>query len=210
MNVHTLIRGMRRAGVAVALSVTLFAANASANSPNDVITSAIDELAKVLDGRKEELAADPVALKAVIDPILLPRFDRRYAAQLVLGKHWRDATSEQRDRFVEAFYDAMLRKYSDGVTEFDQDRVEVLPYRGDDSKPRTMVRTIVTLNDGARTPVNYGMVKRDSGWMIFDVTIEGVSYIRNFRAELDSEVASTGLEQMISRFEKEAGATTGE
>lgn len=210
MNVHTFFRGLRRAGTTVALASVLFAASASANSPNDVITSAIDELAKALEGRKEELAADPAALRAVIDPILLPRFDRKYAAQLVLGKHWRDATPKQRDRFVEAFYAAMLRKYSDGVTEFDQDRVEVLPFRGDDSKPRTTVRTIVTLNDGAKTPVNYGMVKRPSGWMIFDVTIEGVSYIRNFRAELDSEVASTSLEQMISRFEKEADATTGE
>jgi len=203
-------RVVRQAGAAIVLSVALVAASASANSPNDVITSAIDELAVALDGRKDELAADPVALKAVIDPILLPRFDRKYAAQLVLGKHWRDATADQRDRFVEAFYDAMLRKYSDGVTEFDQNRVEVLPYRGDDSKPRTTVRTIVTLNDGAKTPVNYGMVRRDSGWMIFDVTIEGVSYIRNFRAELDSEVSSTSLEAMISRFEKEASPSTGE
>ena len=178
-------------------------------SPNEVITSAIDELAKALDGRQEELAADPEALRAVIDPILLPRFDRKYAAQLVLGKHWRTADAAQRERFIEAFYEAMLRKYSDGVAEFDPNRVKVLPYRGDETQKRTTVRSLVTLNDGTETPVNYGLVKRDSGWMIFDVTIEGVSYIRNFRAELDSEISSSSLEEVIARYEREASDSAG-
>ena len=65
-----------------------------AQEPNDVIQETADELAAALDGRKEELAADKVALYAMIDSILLPRFDRRYAAQLVLGRPWRDATPE--------------------------------------------------------------------------------------------------------------------
>lgn len=182
---------------------------AAEESPNDIIISAVDELAEALDGRQEELAEDPEELRKVIDPILLPRFDRKYAAQLVLGKHWRVADASQRERFVEAFYEAMLRKYSDGVAEFDPNRVEVLPYRGDDTQKRTTVRSLVTLNDGTETPVNYGLVKRDSGWMIFDVTIEGVSYIRNFRAELDSEISSSTLEEVIARYERQAGGDAG-
>jgi phospholipid transport system substrate-binding protein len=57
--------------------------------------------------------------------------------------------------------------------------------------------------------VNYGLVKRDDGWKIFDVTIEGVSYIRNFRAELDSEISSSSLEDVIARYESEAGSAGG-
>jgi phospholipid transport system substrate-binding protein len=181
----------------------------AAESPNDIITSAVDELAAAFEGRKEELANDPAELKKVIDPILLPRFDRTYAAQLVLGKHWRVASAEQRERFIDAFYAAMLAKYADGVAEFDKDRVKVLPYRGDDKQKRTTVRTMVTLNDGTDAPVNYGLVKRDDGWKIFDVTIEGVSYIRNFRAELDSEISSSSLEDVIARYENEAGSAGG-
>jgi phospholipid transport system substrate-binding protein len=195
--------------VAIAVTFLVLPALAADGSPNEVITSAIDELAAALDGRQEELAEDPRALREVIDPILLPRFDRKYAAQLVLGKHWRAADAAQRERFVEAFYEAMLRKYSDGVEEFDPDRVEVLPYRGDKTQKRTTVRSLVTLNDGTETPVNYGLVKRDSGWMIFDVTIEGVSYIRNFRAELDSEISSSSLEEVIARYEREASDSAG-
>lgn len=186
--------------------VLVFASQAGiAQSPNDIIASAADELAREISGRKEALRADRVALHALIDKILLPRFDRRYAAQLVLGRHWRTASAEQRDRFIDAFYQSLLRRYADGVLEFDQDKVEVLPYRGDDSKERTTVKTIVSLEDGTKVPVNYGLVHRDIGWLIFDVTIEGISYVRNFRTELNAEIQASSLDAVIKRLETEAG-----
>ena len=179
-----------------------------AQAPNDVIQETADELATALDGRKEEFAADKVALYAMIDSILLPRFDRRYAAQLVLGRPWRDATAEQRDRFVDGFYSSMLRRYANGVLEFDQSKMKILPFRGDLEKKRTTVKTTVVLNDGTKVPVNYEMVKRDSGWMMFDVKIEGISYIRNFKTEINAEIQATSLEAVIERLEGDAQAAT--
>lgn len=196
---------------ALALAAVVWGLAASAaDSPNKLVEDAIAELADALDGRKDELATDREALHELIDGMLLPRFDRTYAARLVLGQHWRTANAEQRERFIDAFYNAMLRKYADGVLEFEQDKIEVLPFRGDATKQRTMVRTIVTLNDGSKVPVNYGLVMRDSGWLIFDVTIEGISYIRNYRAELDSEIRGTSLDAVIRRFESEAETVAAE
>ena len=192
------------------LGLGLSMVSVAMNEPNELVESAIAELAESLDGRKEALAEDRDALHAMINDILLPRFDRGYAARLVLGRHWRNADDEQRGRFIEAFYNAMLRRYADGVLEFEQDRIEVLPFRGDATKQRTMVRTIVLLNDGSRVPVNYGLVMRDNGWLIFDVTIEGVSYIRNYRAELDAEIRSTSLDAVIERFETDPGSADNE
>lgn len=179
---------------------------ALAQEPNDVVQSASDQLATELEGRKEALTEDREALYALIDSILLPRFDRRYAAQLVLGRHWRNASEGQRERFIEAFYGSLLRRYADSVLEFDQDKVEILPFRGDLTKPRTTVKTIVTLEDGTSVPVNYGMVKRESGWLMFDVTIEGISYVRNFRTELNSEIQATSLDAVIERLESDQGS----
>jgi phospholipid transport system substrate-binding protein len=62
------------------------------------------------------------------------------------------------------------------------------------------VKTIVLLDDGTKVPVNYGVVKRDSGWMMFDVTIEGISYVRNFRTELNAEIQAKGLRAVIDRL----------
>lgn len=185
----------------------LIALPAMADSPNLVVEEAAELLAGQLEGRKDELTADKDVLYSTINEILLPRFDRVYSAQLVLGKHWRSANNEQRQRFIDAFYGSLLRRYAEGVLEYDQDKVQVLPFRGDASKSRTMVRSFVFLDDGSRVPVNYGLVKRDEGWLLFDVTIEGVSYIRNYRAEIDSEIRGSSLEAVIERLETENAAS---
>ena len=184
--------------------LALPSAAARANTPNEVVESAIEELAEALDGRRDALADDRPALYEVINEILLPRFDRQYAARLVLARHWRTADREQQRRFIDAFYSSMLRRYADGVLEFQEDRIEVLSFRGDLSRPRVQAKTIVRLDDGSRVPVDYGFVNRDGEWKLFDVTVEGVSFVRNFRAELDVEIRESSLDAVISRLEAEA------
>jgi len=193
----------------ILLAVAVFAfssvALATDGSPNAVIESSVTLLTEKLVGRQQELSENRDELYAIIDEILMPRFDRRFAAQVVLAKHWRTATEEQRARFIEAFYRALLRKYADGVLEFDPDMIEVLPYRGDATKKRTKVRSTVLMDDGSKVAVDYELVKRKAGWLVFNVVIEGVSYVRNFRAELDSEIRGSSLEAVIERLEGEAG-----
>ncbi len=180
------------------------------DSPNVVISGAVSLLTEQLDGRQAELTEDRAALYAIIDEILLPRFDRRFAAQLVLARHWRTASEEQQARFIEAFYQALLRKYADGILEFDPEMITVLPFRGDASKNRTKVRSTVDLDDGSKVAVDYELVRRKAGWLVFNVIIEGVSYIRNFRAEFDSEIKGSSLDAVIERLESEAGLSVGE
>lgn len=195
--------GLRRVWL-VSLLV-FFAPVAWAQAPTALIEEAMELMASKLENRQEELKADRAALYALIDEILQPRFDRRYAARLVLGRTVREASDEQISRFTEAFYASMVQKYADGALEFDQDRMQVLNFRGDDTKPRVVVKTIVRLDDGTKVPVDYGLVHRDTGWLIFDVTIEGISYVRNFRAEINAEIVETGLDAVIARLEKETG-----
>ncbi|MDH3333606.1 MAG: ABC transporter substrate-binding protein [Gammaproteobacteria bacterium] len=196
---------MRRYLLTLALLAFSTASATAEDSPNAVIESSVELLAEQLDGRKDELAANRKELYEIIDGILMPRFDRRFAAQVVLAKHWRTASEEQQARFIEAFYRALLRKYADGILEFDPDMITVQPYRGDATKKRTRVRSTVELDDGSKVAVDYELVKRKAGWLVFNVVIEGVSYVRNFRAELDSEIRASSLDAVIQRLEDEAG-----
>ena len=86
----------------------------------------------------------------------------------------------------------------------------MLPFRGDLTKKRTKVRSTVQLNDGSKVDVDYELVKRDSGWLLFNIVIEGISYVRNFRAEMDSEISGSSLDAVIERLEGEAGITSDE
>ena len=192
--------------IVVSIILLTFAAVSGASlaqEPQEQVEQAIAELAAGLDGRKEELENDREALYELINEILLPRFNRTYSAQLVLGKNWKDADEAQRERFIDGFYNSLLRKYAEGALEFDHERVSLLPFRGDLSKKRTIVKTTVTLNEGTKVTVNYGFANRDDAWKMFDVTIEGISYVRNYRAELDAEIKSTSLDAVIERLERD-------
>jgi len=198
------------ATTAILICLGIAAAPVHAAGPGEVIREAVDLLADGLNGRKEELAADKVALYSFIDGILLPRFDREFAAGSVLAKHWRTASKEQRERFIEAFYVTLLHRYADGILEFDTDRIEILPYKGGAKKRTTTVKTKVRLDDGTNIPVNYILVNRNDQWRMFDVHIEGVSYIINYRKEMESEIRGSSLEDVIVRLEEEAGIRDGE
>ena len=176
---------------------------ANAQSPNDIVEEAVAILDQRLTEQRDELSASDEELYALVDEILLPRFDQKYAAQLVLGKHWRNASPEQRDEFVDEFYASLLRRYADGLLKFDQRRIEVQPYRGDDTKKHTKVKTIVTLDDGTKVPVDYVLVSRESGWMIIDVIIEGISYLQTTKKELNSEIRNSSLDSVIARLKSE-------
>jgi phospholipid transport system substrate-binding protein len=190
--------------LAAVLGLASFGA-AAQQSPDEFVREAAELLDEAVSERKEELSSDRQALYKLIDEILLPRFDQQYAAQLVLGRHWRAASEEERKQFIEAFYRSLLQQYSDGLLEFDLSQLQFQPYRGDPTKDRTVVRTVVTLDDGTEAPVDYGLIKRESGWKVFDVTIEGISYVRNFRAEFNSEIQATSLDAVIKRLQREAG-----
>jgi len=183
-------------------------AQAAAQSPTEVIQDASDLLAAQLETRKDELSTDKEALYDMVNEIILPRFNREYSARLVLGRNWRNASEQQRADFVDAFYNNLLRKYADGVLEFRQDRIKILPLRDDETNRIVIVKTLVTLDDGTEVPVDYGMSNRDGPWMVFDVIIEGISYVRNFRAELNSEIRGSSLDDVIERLKTENGTAS--
>lgn len=201
------MRSLVVAAIAVMMGLSSQVIADENGSADSVIKGAADALAVALKDDRETLESDRQALYGVIDQILSPRFDEKYAAQLVLGKHWRSASDVQKSAFIDAFYQAMLRRYADGVLQFDEERLKVLSYKGGDEKrKRTTVKTLVYLDDGSEVPVNYGLVLRKAGWKVYDVTIEGISYVRNFRTELNAEVSAKGLDSVIQRLQGEAVA----
>ncbi len=200
---------MRRAMVVCIAAVFCSGvAVAEDQSPSEMIEEAIALFAETMDGNQEELAADKEALYAAVNEILLPRFDRVRAARAVLGKHRKTATDEQIERFTDAFYTTLLHRYSEGLLEFDAEKVEVQEFRGDVTGKSAKVKTTVLLEGGQKAPVDYLLANQYPGWLMLNVTIEGVSYIKTFRTEMDAEIRSTSLGAVIERLESEAGISS--
>ncbi len=176
-------------------------ASAQLETPEDVVRATAESILQSMADRKDYLAAHPAELYRLVDSIFLPRFDRNYAAYLVLGRHVRTANAEQRSRFTTALYDYILNRYAQGLLSFTSDRLQILPYRDAPGEDRATVRTFVILNDGRRIPVNYDLRLSDVGWRLYDIAIDGISYVRNLRSQLGAEIEQNGLDSVIARLE---------
>ena len=181
-------------------------ANTAGQGPQELVEGSARRMLTELDANRPAYRKDPAKLDNLVATVLLPYFDTEYAARLVLGQHWRDASAEQRKRFVDAFYHSLLRNYGSALVDFTADRMTVLPFRGDPNGTSATVRTEVKRENGTKVPVNYTLHRTDSGWKAWDVTIEGISYVKSFRTDLGTEVQQKGLDAVIARLEREAAA----
>jgi len=177
--------------------------------PQELMEKVSRDLLVELEGNRDALRKDPARLRSLVDKHLLPHFDTDHAARLVLGKHWPAATPEQRKRFVDAFYQSLMANYGEALLEFTDDRVKFLPFRGDPGANSATVRTEVKRNDGTVVPVNYSLRRTPTGWKAWDVTIEGISYVKNFRTDFGAEINEKGIDAVIERLEAQNRAPVG-
>lgn len=173
--------------------------------PGQLIDSVAQAMLRELDAHRADYRQDPAKVNALVDRVLLPHFDTDYSARLVLGKHWKSSTAEQRQRFVAAFYHSLLSNYGKALLDFTADRLKVLPYKGDAAATSATVRTQVRKNDGTIVAVNYSLHRTAAGWMAWDVVIEGISYVKSFRDDFGAEIDERGVDALIARLEKRDG-----
>ena len=187
--------------LALATAAPVFADTAN---PNQVVQNLVDELGKTMDTRRAELSKDREGLIKVIDQIVLPHFDIDYASILVLGQNARTASPEQRARFAKAMYNSITHRYAEGLLKYTEGRVRVLPQQGELNDKRTLVRTQVVLDDGKLVPVDYAFRKTSQGdWKAYDVIIEGISYVTNYRNQVAEEIQKSSLDALTTRLESQ-------
>ena len=180
------------------------ALHAEPASPEQVVQSIADSLDKTVSGHQAELRGDREKLIDVIDDIFLPHFDIDYASILVLGQNARTATPEQRARFAKAMYNSITHRYAEGLLKYTEGRVRVLPQQGELNDKRTLVRTQVVLDDGKLVPVDYAFRKTAQGdWKAYDVIIEGISYVTNYRNQVAEEIQKSSLDALTTRLESQ-------
>jgi len=171
-------------------------------APNQVVQGIVDDLGKTMESRRAELQNNREALLKTIDGIVLPHFDIDYASILVLGQNARTASPEQRARFAHAMYNSITHRYAEGLLKYTEGRVKVQPFDGELNDKRTLVRTQVVLDDGKTVPVDYAFRKtKDGEWKAYDVIIEGISYVTNYRNQVAAEIAKSWLDALTTRLE---------
>ncbi|WP_440996869.1 MlaC/ttg2D family ABC transporter substrate-binding protein [Arhodomonas sp. SL1] len=172
-------------------------------SPEELVRETTREVRAVLEAHREEIADDPSLVYEYVADLVLPKFDFELMSRFVLGRHWKDASEAQRERFVREFRGLLIRTYGTSLSEYSGEEVDFPPMKSDPERGRVTVPTEVIQPDGPEIPVNYSLFRNDAGqWRVFDVTIEGVSLIQNYRSSFGSEVRQKGLDALIERLAK--------
>lgn len=182
-----------------------------------VVETTFDEAVAALQENRQRIQADPAVASQLMREILAPRVDFDLVARLVLAQHWRSASAEQRERFVEAFTGSLINTYAvtlsenlDGIIaqlERGGDLLEVQPVRAEEGRERVIVRTQLRLEDNS-VGVDYALRATDAGWQVFDVIIEGVSFVTSRRGEVASLLRRQSLEQLIEELESNGQPAT--
>ncbi len=193
-----LVAGTVLLGNVLAVKVSAAAADVS---PDKVVESVAHQVLADLDINRETYRKDSSKLRQMVDKYLLANFDAEYAARLVLAKNWRTATPEQRKQFVDAFYQSLLQNYGNSLLDFTADRLKILPYQGKPDATVATVRSEIRRDNGIKVPVNYTLHKTPTGWKAYDITIEGVSYVKSFRTDFGTEIDQKGLDAVIKRLQ---------
>ena len=199
---RALVTIMAMMASALALAVDTAASGDAQPGPSEVVESAARSMLQDLDANRAAYRKEPSKVSTLVEKYLVPHLDMEYSARLVLGKHWRDATPEQRKRFADAFYHTLIENYGSALADFTSDRLKVFPTKVEAGTDRATVRTEVTRSNGDHVPVNYSLHKTDAGWKAWDVVIEGISYVKSFRDDYDAAIEQQGLDAVIERIEK--------
>lgn len=186
-----------------ALALSLSAPVIPSEDPVSLIRESTTELYYLVDENRSEYEREPALLQQKLKEILGPRMDHLYSARLVLGRHSRPLEREQIEAFSDALTEVLLRRYASGLLEFrSPDQVEVLPLAGENTDRMTRVRTRIELDSGNRAPVDYILRRRDGQWLVFDVIVEGISYVSTLRNQINEEIRRDGFDSMMERLQR--------
>jgi len=167
--------------------------------PPTIIEQTSEIIFNALDTRRDEFTADPEKLRSMVRDDLLPLIDLDYSARLILGRAGREVSEQQLDAFSSAMSDVLINRYADGLLQFRSDeQIDVLPMKGQNTDKLTRVRTRIRLENGNYAPVDYSFRKTENGWKVFDVMVEGISYVMTFRNQIGPQVEASGIDKVTA------------
>lgn len=147
--------------------------------------------------RHDDIQADPLVLLEIVDDSLLPHVDEQRMTQLVLGRYARQANEQQREAFTHEFQQLLVRTYAGPLSELGEQSIEVLGSRLASGNNEVFVETEVYGGDFGTVPVNYRMVLEDDQWLVFDVVVDGISLINNYRGSFAQRIQQDGIDGLI-------------
>jgi phospholipid transport system substrate-binding protein len=199
--------------VAVAL-LALSAASASANAeiaPDVLARSVTDEVMTIVRADKQLQAGSAQRLAQLVEAKVLPHFNFTHMTQLALGRNWRQASPEQQKLLIDEFRALLVRTYTTALMQYREQTVDYKPLRRAPTDTEVVVKSLIKQPAGQPVTIDYNMEKLGETWKVYDVRIEGISLVENYRSTFRSEIQKNGMDGLIKALadkNKALGAQT--
>jgi len=188
---------------AALLTLACAAAAQAEKGPVEIVRETTNKLFRMVDVNREHYENDIEALREDIRPILLDEVDTLYSGRLVLGRSARGMEPEKVREFSDALSNLLIRRYAEGLLDFrTREQVDIRPLTGDNTERMTRVKTRVKLDNDEEAPVDYVFRKTNDGWKIFDVIVEGISYVTTFRNQIGEQIRQQGFDATLKDLQQ--------
>lgn len=184
----------------------LFAATVwAADLPPDVLAkNTTQEVLAILKADKDIQGGNVQKVYDLVEAKVLPHFDFNRMTQLAVGKHWNVASPKQKQSLVKEFRSLLVRTYATSLTAFSNQVVEFKPFSMKPDASEVTVQTEVKQPGGKPIPIDYDMYKTAFGWKVYDVSIDGVSLVINYRSSFANTIRQSGIDGLISALESKS------
>jgi phospholipid transport system substrate-binding protein len=201
MLIHVAFPSMRHS--ALLLSLFLAApALAQELAPDELVRKVTADVLDAIKSDDQLQAGDRKKTLALAEQKILPHVDFRETAKLATGKAWNAATPQQKDQIVSEFRTMLVRIYSSAIDVYRGQTMKVLPVRLTPGTTDVTVRNQFLRPGRPPVPVEYAMKKEPAGWMIYDITVDGVSLVLTYRQEFDQITRTSGIDGLIKRLKE--------
>jgi len=178
-------------------------------SPDILVRETTDKVLSELRTNHNALQADVNRLYQIVEDIVLPHFDFKRMSKLVLGKHWKKASEVQHQKFEREFKALLVRTYATALFEYTDQEIIYRPYRPKEGSSRVVVKTELVPSDGPMIPIDYALSKAaDDVWRVFDVRIDEISMVANYRNSYGKLIESRGMDKLIESLRRKREALT--
>ena len=183
------------------LSIISFSAICFAmDTPEELVKKTADEVIAAIKNDKDIQAGDQEKIFALAEEKIVPNFNFEKISRMVLGKNWTKATPEQKAAFQTEFRTLLIRTYASALSKYKNQVIEYKPFRMEDGANTASVKTEIVQPGGQPIAVSYTLEKQSDAWKVYDIVIEGVSLVTNYRSQFAQEVRTNGLDSLNKKL----------
>lgn len=180
-------------------------------APDQLVKNTVDEVIAIIKQDNGVKKGEKDRVLDLVENKILPHFNFTRMTQLAMGKNWSKVEPQQQKELINEFQTLLVRTYSNALTNYRDEVIEVNPLSPQSDPKNTTVKTVVIQGRGKEpVPIDYSMEKTDSGWKVFDVTVAGVSLVTNYRSTFNSQIKKGGVNGLIESLAKKNKSLEGQ